>query len=216
MGATDHLMAAEQCDKEAAKHEEMAAEASARNDTTRLCGDRVMSDQVTSGGERLIQVSPCWTAEGDTVSRHKAEADRLHLDAEMHRAHARQLLDAEAASCAQMPAEELTHTPFAHREDIANVAAELDGDHVVGARITFRTVPGLTGDWLRQAISCHQARAAALGWDTTYMGYDPAVLPGVKAMVSEDDKGVVTVVLHAKDDGTALAVYGRAEDLLRW
>lgn len=213
LGVGAHLAEASRCEKEAAQHEVKAEEAEIANrNGPAICGDTVLADQTTSGGVRIV-ASPCWSSDPAAVDRHREEAARLRRDARTHRALARELLAAEATSCSTMAADELDHTPFAHRDDVAGVVAELDGATVRGARIQFRPVSGLTADWLRTAITCHQARAAALGYDPKYMSYDPSVVSGADVTVSETDDGVV-VVVHADDDAAALVVYGRAEELV--
>jgi hypothetical protein len=213
-GVDDHLDEARRHETDAEREERIAsdAEAASRNRMP-VCGDVVIADQVTSGGERIHGRKPCWSAEQSTADRHHAEAARLRADARVHRARARELLEAERASCATLPAEEMDHTPFAHREDITWVGAELDGTKVRGARIRFRAVEGLSADWLRTAIACHQARAAALGYDAGYMGYDPTAVAGAEVEVVAGDDGIV-VIVRATDDAAALAVYGRAEALV--
>jgi hypothetical protein len=214
LGVGDHLAEARRHETDAEREEQIAGDVDAASrKRPPVCGDVVVADQVSSGGERFHGTVPCWSSEQSTADRHRAEATRLRADARMHRARARELLEAERASCGTLPAEEMDHTPFAHLEDIVWVGAELDGAKVRGARIRFRPVEGLTEDWLRTAIACHQARAAALGYDPTYMGYDPSAVAGTAVEVIADDDGVL-VIVRASDDAAALAVYGRAEELV--
>jgi hypothetical protein len=85
-----------------------------------------------------------------------------------------------------------------------------------GEAARFGPVEGLTAQWLRMAITSHQARAAALGYDPGYMAYDPSAVAGVEVEVIEDDD--LVVVSRASDDATAVVVHGRAEELSggRW
>lgn len=46
------------------------------------CGDPVLSDQATSGGERLTPTSPCWAA---NFGREQARADKLDSAAQARR-----------------------------------------------------------------------------------------------------------------------------------
>jgi hypothetical protein len=213
LGVAEGLAEAERCEQDADRHEQVADEIAAAGGARAGCGDVVLADQPRSGSDPVVMLAPCWTGEQDVVTRHLEEAERLRAEASAHRAHARELLAAEDAACAAVPYDELTHTPFAHTSDLAAVTAELDGDRVSGARIQFRPVEGLTTSWLRTAIACHHARAAARGYDPTYMGYDPSVLAGAVTEVTEADDGIV-VVIRSSDDATALSIYGRAEDLL--
>jgi hypothetical protein len=214
LGVGAHLAEAERCEQRAAEADALADQvAEAERTRPPICGDVVLVDQTTSGGEKLTPKHPCWTSDPSSVARHRDDAARLRADARKHRRLARQLLAAEEASCAAMPSSELDHTPFAHPDDVAAVVAELDGAAVLGARIQFRPVAGLTAEWLRTAIACHRARAAALGYDPKYMAYDPSVVAGAEVTVSEGEDGPV-VVIHGADDAAALVVYGRAEELV--
>jgi hypothetical protein len=212
LGVEGNLTEASRHDAEAARHDRMAHDVGVEGQSQPVCGDTAIADQTTSGGERVGLHTPCWTSFGSTAEQHREQAARQRDDARVHRAKARKLVEAERRACATMPTGELNHTPFSHRDDIATVVAELDGDKVRGARIELRPVAGLTADWLRTAIGCHQARAAALGYDPTYMGYDPTLLAGVDTEVLDSD-GHLVVVVRASDEATALAVYGRAEEL---
>jgi len=213
LGVQGNLAEAREHDAEAAQQEALASELSARSGKDAIaCGDSVLADQVSSGGERLLR-PPCWTAEPAAAERHRAEAERLRDEAAGHRARARALREAEQASCARMAPADLEHTPFAHLEDVATVVAELEGDRLRGARIQFDVVPGLTEPWLREALACHQARAAALAYDPTYMSYDPSVVAGAEVTVEADPAGVVVTIV-ARDDAAARIIYDRAEELL--
>jgi hypothetical protein len=214
LGVDENLDEARRHEEEAKVHDELASEARARaRSDSYACGDRVLADQVTSGGERLIGRTPCWSAEADAVSRHRADAARLRADAAEHRRRARELLAAEDVACAGIPVEEVEHSLFAHFEDVAAVSAELDGDRLRGARVRFRPIPDLTGDWMRRSIACHQARAAAVGFDPTHLSYDPTLVAGAEAEVIDEAAGPV-VVIRGRDDAAALVIYARAEALL--
>jgi hypothetical protein len=214
LGVTEHLAEADRHEADAHQHELLAAEAERTGGTTTyVCGDRVLADQATSGGERLAPRSPCWSAEARAVERHRQAAARLRTDARSHRARARQLLGAAREACAAMSEEELSHTPFAHHEDIAAVEALLDGDLVRGARIRFAPVEGLTATWLRQSLTCHQALAAVGGYEPTYMAECPSVVAGAETTVEETPAGLV-VEVRSGDPAAALVIYARAEALL--
>jgi hypothetical protein len=213
LGVQEHLAEAERQDAEAQVHEQTASEATRRDPYELICPDPVLADQLTSGGERLLARTPCWSAEPTAATRHRELAEHLRADAAAHRARAAELAAAERRACDGMPAEELAHSPFAHREDVDAVAALVENGRVHGARIRFRPVPGLTVDYLRGAIACHQARAAALGWEPTHFAYDPTLLPGAEVRVHQHGQAVV-VTARAADQATALTIYGRAEELL--
>jgi hypothetical protein len=213
LGVQGNLEEAEQHEHDADLHDDQAQEAAARTVQQRAaCGDRVLGSGLTSGGEQQLGRSPCWTAADDEARHREAAADLRH-DAAVHRAYARELAQAELDACVAMPTKELDHTPFFHRADIAAVTALVERGHVRGARIRFRAVPGLTVDWLRAAIACHQARAAALGWPEQHFAYDPTMVPGTTVSV-EERGATILVVVRADDDVAAHAAYGRAEGLL--
>lgn len=215
MGVQDHLAEAERHEEDARTLEQRAAdrERSGTSVPAYTCGDQALADQVTSGGERLGARAPCWRGERGAVERDRAAAARLRDDARAHRARARAMVAAERIWCGRLPPEELEHSPFDHREDLAAVQAELERDRVVGARIRFARVPHLTADWLRQALACHQAIAESAGHEPTLFGTCPAVVAGASTTVIDDPAGIV-VVIRAADPGAALAVYARAEALL--
>src|SRR5687768_15710108 len=92
-----------------------AAEWRGGRPTDAQCGDTVMGDQVTSGGERLLLWQPCWSAESTVAARHREDA-RVGADV------AADLAEVEQASCSSLPEAERSHTPLAHREDVVSVA----------------------------------------------------------------------------------------------
>lgn len=212
LGAQAHLDEAERHEADAIALDRQAGRETAGAAAVR-CGDSVLQDQVTSGGERLIVTQPCWTAEQVVVDRHRETAQNLRAHAAIHRDRARALLAAEQAACAAMPRSELDHSPFAHREDVVAVTAILDSDRIRGARITMRKVPGLSAGWLRTAIGCHQARAAAIGWEPAHLAYDPSLVDGATVTVG-DDGAILTIDVRADRPEVALVVYARAEALL--
>jgi hypothetical protein len=176
------------------------------------CADPVVTDQSTSGTERLTPV-PCWSVELSPTERHRLAAERLRAEAAVHRHDARVLLDAERAACAGVSADDMDHTPFWHHDDILAGEATLDGTRVRGARVLFRAVPGLTVVWMERVLVCHQAHAAAIGYAPTHLGYCPASVQGAKIQVSEASGGIL-VTIRADDEAAALVIYGRAEALL--
>jgi len=212
MGVQGNLAEAQKNEDAAKDHEIAADEAEARARQHELaCGDMVLQEQATSGGEELMARTPCWSSEASGVDHHRQEAAKLRADARSHRALARELRQAERANCVGL--REVSHTPFAHTDDITAVAAIVEHGAVRGARIRFRPVRDLDAAWLRRAISCQQARAAALGWEPTHAGYDPTLLPGAEVEVTDDKDGPV-VSVRSSDEMTAIAIYGRAEALL--
>lgn len=216
MSARDHLAEADRHEADARALEQRAATAELQPGPPSpryICGDQDLANQVTSGGERLGVRAPCWSGEVGAVSRFRVAAAKLRADARAHRVHARALVTSERSWCAGLAPEELDHSPFDHHEDIAAVSAELDGDRIVGARVRFGPVPQLTADWLTQTLACHQAIAAAEGYDPLHMASCPVVVPGAQTTVLDEPGGLV-VVMRADDPAAALVIYARAEALL--
>jgi len=87
------------------------------------------------------------------------------------------------------------------------------GGELHGARVLFKKVPGLEVGWMRRAISCHQARAAAMGYSPTFMSYCPLMIAPTSVTV-EDLGGLIAVTIAARRDWEIAAVVGRATDLV--
>ncbi len=214
LGARAHLdeAARHEADADALEERAAARERVARPDRV-VCGDQALADQSTSGGERLGARAPCWSGERGAIERQREMARQLRDDARAHRARARALILAANAACRDLPEDELEHSPFDHHEDIAAVSAELAEGRLIGARIRFKAVPDLDAAWLRRSLTCHQALAAAVGHEPTYLATCPVVLAGARFEVHDSPAGLV-VVVTADDWATALTIYGRAEALL--
>ncbi|HRC54429.1 MAG TPA: hypothetical protein PKU97_00840 [Kofleriaceae bacterium] len=214
MTAQDHLSEAERHEAEARALEARAAEKErAGTPTPYTCGDSRLNELATSGGERLHVQTPCWAGELSAIQRDRSAADRLRAEARQHRSKARAMVLSERAWCAGLPTSELDHTPFDHREDLLSVRAEIEGDRLRGARVRFRRVPGLTVEWLRQTLACHQAIAAIAGYDPLHLSTSPSVVAGAESTVIDDPRGI-EVVIRSNDPAAALVVYARAEALL--
>jgi hypothetical protein len=214
MSAAQHYAEAREQEAAAAEHDRAAGaeQRAAQRDAT-TCVDRTIAAQSTSGGVPISLVTPCWTSHASERSMHLSRAASLRHDARKHRAVAASLIEAERAACAGLPATERDHSPSWHRDDITAAEPVRDGGPVRGARVTFRKVAGLSVEWLRSAYTCHQAQAAALGFDPTAMSYCPATLPDVTIDVTEDTDGYVVTFTSARDD-VAASVLGRALALL--
>lgn len=215
MSATEHRQAARAHDRAAEQHEAAALsrEQQDPNADTR-CFDQPLEGVAESGGERYELLRPCWTALTSPSARERREAMRHREIAAAHRARARALQEAERDHCAGLGADERSHSPFYHRSDILRVEPYREGGALRGARVLFRRVPGLTVAWMRKALACHMARAAALGYPTDFMPYCPAVLPSVAVEVVDTGDAIAVVVRSERDD-IAAAVLGRAQDLVR-
>ena len=177
------------------------------------CGDRDMSDQLTSGGERLLPTVPCWDPVEENAERRRAAADREDRRAREERHAATSLVEAELAACRGISPDEIEHSPFAHHKAIAEVIPHTSGGKMRGVRIVFRPVVGLTPAWMEKAIACHRARFARLGEPATDLADDPTLVPGATTTVATR-AGHVEVLIETTNDAAGQVALGRAQDLL--
>jgi hypothetical protein len=178
------------------------------------CGDTVLADQATSGGERLTPSVPCWDAAEEAAEHQRFLAAREQQRADAERRSAAILVETELAACRGIPARELEHSPFAHRKEIAAVSPEREANVLRGVRIVWKPVPGLTATWLRQAIACHRARFERLGEPATYLPDDPTLVAHATTTVELRD-GHLEVLIETTDDLSAQVALGRALELVR-
>lgn len=215
-GYAEHIAAANAHADKAEEHRQAGhvPDSALASGTGYQCGDTVMSDQSTSGGERLVESTPCWDTNEELASHHNYLAAREDAAASKERRAAVRMAEAEDAACQGLPARELEHSPFAHRRAIAEVIPHRDGGRVRGVRVIFKPVPGLTASWMRQAIACHRARFDRLGQPAAYMPDDPTLVATAKSDVVMVN-GHLEVVVEVKDDVQAAVSMERAEDLVR-
>jgi hypothetical protein len=148
------------------------------------CGDVDMSDQLTSGGQRMVPMVPCWDPAEEAAERHRVAALRLEHKAREERRAAADLVETELAACRGISPDEIDHSPFAHRRAIAEVIPHREGGEIRGVRIVFKPVTGLSAAWMERAIGCHRARFERLGEPAAYLADDPTLVPGATATVS--------------------------------
>jgi len=178
------------------------------------CGDTVMSDQLTSGGERLVPSVPCWDAAEEQAEHRRFLAQRELQRAQAERRAAASLVETEQAACRGIPAAELEHSPFAHRKEIAEVIPHRVTGTLRGVLVVWKPVPGLNATWMRQAIACHRARFERLGEPATYLSDDPTLVPRATTTVAMHN-GHIEVLIETADDMNAQVALGRAQDLVR-
>lgn len=215
-------LSASQHDTEASRHEREAAEHQRAYDDSRRaegfgptlkCYDTPMPDP-TSGGEPIRVLRPCWTGEQHPARFQLDEAELDRREAARHRAVAATMRRAERDACRGLGEAEVSHSPFFHRDDILRVE-EVRVDGILrGARIIFRKVSGLDVAWMDRALFCHQARAAALGYDPRMMSYCPVMVAPTSYTVVEQ-RGEIVVTLAARGDQDVALVTGRALDLVK-
>src|SRR5690606_35319961 len=146
---------------------------------------------------------PCWTREQIPAGDHGRAASEHRREAAQHRAMAAELRRAELEACRGLGEDELSHSPFFHREDILEVAPARSDGELRGARVVFRRVAGLDAGWMRQAIFCHQRRAAALGYPARVMSYCPLMVSPTSVTVEETETTVTVTVRAARDEQAA-------------
>jgi hypothetical protein len=178
------------------------------------CGDTALSDQATSGGERLVPTVPCWDIAEESAEHHRFLAEREQQRARAERRAATHLVEAELAACRGMSPRELEHSPFAHRKEIAEVIPHRETGMIRGVRIIWKPVPGLTAGWMRQAIACHRARFERFGEPAGYFPEDPTLVAGATATV-ELHGDHLEVLVETADDTNGQVAFDRAKDLVR-
>jgi hypothetical protein len=183
------------------------------NPSTYRCGDTTLNDQLTSGTERITSWVPCWDQDDEIALTQRKNVMRIAEPAP-EREQAVALARAELTSCRGIPKGELDHSPFAHRRAIAQVIPHRRGGQIHGARIVLKPVPGLTAEYMRRAIACHQARFAVLGKPASYLPDDPTLVEGAEVDVSEL-RGHLEVFVRSDSDVAGTVAYARAQDLVR-
>jgi len=162
-----------------------------------------LEDQIECGPLMAGQSSEvCWTApkQSGAAAQDRMQAAELRDAAARHRLVSKELREAEARACAGIADADVARSPFAHRADIVDVEivhgpASPDGaPPVLGARVRFHHVGGLTAERLQHIVDCHIARDDALGDEVPEMSYDPLVAPGATATVIEIPHGYIVDV----------------------
>jgi hypothetical protein len=206
--------------QEAERHERVANQEQAGLDPEQSptggqpmqCYDNPLVPDPSSGGETIRVLKPCWTPFTARPGEHARRA-KIHREAAReHRERAADLIRAEKEACRGLGETAVAVSPFFYREDVIAATPYYEDGELRGARATFRKVPGLSVDWLRRAVACHQARAGVLGYSSTYARYCPLMVGELATSVDETDAGFV-VTMRSDDRDVAAAVLGRVEDL---
>ena len=164
----------------------------------------------------------CWTSTTNPTEGHRALAERHARAARQHRSAAQALAEAEASWCDGVPDLDRDMSPFAHREDISSVAPlfrvsrssskAAEKRTLVGARIAFMPVRGLTRERLQAVLNCHLARNAVMGHDVPEMDYCPLVPKDVNVQVgSRGDQ--FTADVESRNPTSAAEILERASRL---
>jgi len=163
-------------------------------------------------------VMPCWTADHNPTQQHLAEAKRHREAAARFRAESQALRDAEARACAGLSDHDRDTSPFAHTEDIIDIAPleiprQGSSSEREGAVFAFRVVPGMTAPSLQRVVDCHLARNDAMGHVAPDMAYCPLVPPNVKAVVKSTPAGLAVEV--SSEDHASIADIARRATALQ-
>jgi hypothetical protein len=175
-----------------------------------------------------------WRSIENPTDEHRKEAEKHKKLAEKHRAASKALVEAEKRFCTGIPAADRDLSPFYHREDVSAVeglkaatnytyGGPSGGNTVVqfqqiekevagpgglqGARVTFRAVPGMTGEWLQRVVDCHLARNAVMGGED--MRFCPLAVPHAAATVTSTGSGFA-VDITSNDAKSAQEIVNRA------
>jgi hypothetical protein len=218
-GARPHDMSAVQHEREGQAHAGTAeAHAGQYDPNATVSRTRCTARGGRRGGD--FGAATCWTSLSNPTAEHLRAAEEHRRHAADHRAASAALRDAEARACDGISPDDRDLSPFDHVEDIASVEPLTEGlgtskapsPRTAGAVVTFRPVPGMTGEWLQRVVDCHLARNAALGHDVPEMPNCPLVPNGVQAGVTSSGGGFA-VAIRSDDAATAREILSRAERL---
>jgi len=212
---------AEPHDASAAHHDDMAKAADRAASAHAAKYDPNAHDDVERCLYGGVSGAPaCFTSTRNPTAEHRVDADKYRRMAADHRAASQALRDAEARACVGLADRDRDMSPFAHREDIANVeplpasaSGPRSAPRVEGALITFRAIPGMTTAWLQRIVDCHVAWNAALGHDVPEMAFCPLVPNHVTATVTEVS-GSFAVAVRSDDPATSQEILKRAQTLV--
>ncbi len=134
----------------------------------------------------------CWTTVGNPTAYHRLIAEEHRRRAADHRAASAALREAEARACAGVAQGDRDMSPFEHAEEVGSVEPVSETRHaggarrevLVGAKVAFRAVPGMTVASLQRVVDCHLARNTSLGHQVPEMPSCPLVPKGATATVT--------------------------------
>lgn len=200
-----------QHEEQAQAHEEQA-EIDSEKVESHLKGEEAqcidIGGPLNSGGERTPVMQPCWT-KSEQNAEYLREAARQRKAAQDHRHWAQLLVEAEAEACGPLSTKDRSIGPFMHYHDILSVDEYKEGGKMLGAVVTFRKVPGSSLEWFKASIRCHQAWAAKIGFDPSFLSSSPLALEKVGTSAVEVDNTIV-VTLRSTVPTIAAQVYGRS------
>jgi hypothetical protein len=190
-------------------------QAAARSEAKAAAAHQSQYDPARESAAPTPETGIRWASSENPTDPHRREAEKHRKLAEKHRAASKALVDAEQRFCFGIAEADRDLSPFYHREDVTAVQGLVStpaqaygfpggGISVVeiqqiekevlgpgglrGARVTFRAVPGMTGEWLQRVVHCHLARNAVVGNDPS-MSFCPLAVPHATAVVTSTGSG---------------------------
>lgn len=164
-------------------------------------------------GNTAAGASICWSDLADKSLERKSSVERqLRVETQL-RSTCDALVPAEAEFCQGVSERDKALSPLSHYGDIASVMElkverYLPGQtgpvlQVVGGRLVFDEVPGLTKDRLERLIQCHLARHRALSYRMEDVSEDPLSLQGIRVLVEPVGTGLAIDVRAADTEVVA-------------
>ena len=193
-------------------HASAASEASAGREHLRTAA--VMERQGSRSGDAVVCggiadgiTSPICYSTRRPFAPEELAAEQQRHEAAVHFRVSQSLLDAETHACQGVPAIDREESPFAYRDDIRALVFLPDG-----ARVGFRSIRGLTVEWLQHVVGCHLAMADALGHDVPGRAYCLLVPRGATAKVTPWGDGYF-IEVRSNDQAAAAEIIRRARAL---
>jgi hypothetical protein len=131
---------------------------------------------------------------------------------------ARQLREAEANACTNVPDADRDQGPLAHRDRIAAMELLRDRIHTKamlrpsGVAIYLRPAPGLTAEWLSHVLECHLAYHGVVG-DRIADATSPLFVDNARVALSSTGDGF-RITITSLNEQIARQVIDRAQSLV--
>lgn len=148
----------------------------------------------------------CWTT--PATGPHADEARRHEELSVEHGVAGAELADEQRQACARVDDADRELGAFGHADDIASVDPIANGPRLRGVRITFRAVPGLTEQRLRDLVDCERAELAALGHPSS--SQSPLASRGARATIVTGTTLTVDIVTDDPDEAARILARARS------
>jgi hypothetical protein len=178
-----------------------------------VCPDLDLNDQLTTGGRRVTNFQPCYTVGPPPATDRREQIVSSYEEQSRHREYEvdRTLALDEQAACSGVPLIEGERSPLVDRRSIDKVEPVQEDGQLVGVRVVFKPVRGLTAEALRRDIACQRARWESLGETATWRPDDPTLVSGVHWTVL-DRAGHVELFVTAPTPEQASVALSRARN----